>query len=342
VTEAPILVSRSTASPRIVSGTVSWRRPDGRRTLQLVLATIWLLDGLLQMQAVFFTRAFGAQMIAPGAVGNPSLIARPIDWSGQTIAQHAVITNAIFALVQVLLGLGIAWRPTVKLTLAASIAWSLGVWWIGEGLGGVLNGQANPVNGAPGAVILYALLAVLLWPSDNGDRRSSFIAARAVGQTIAKGLWLVLWGSLSYFAVLGSNRSSQGLHDLVIGQIEGEPGWIAWLDRGAAGVVDHRGLGYMVIVALLLAIVGVGVYLPQGVSNAILCAAIVISLAFWVVGQDLGGLFTNGATDVDGGPLLILLCLAYWKAPRHPSGVASAEDSASESERSLRCRARAG
>jgi hypothetical protein len=329
VAETSTLVTRSTTSLQIVSGTVSWRRPDGRRTLQLVLATIWLLDGILQMQAVFFTRAFGTQMIAPGAVGNPSLIARPINWSGQTIAHHAVITNAIFALIQVLLGLGIAWRPTVKLTLAASIVWSLGVWWIGEGLGGVLSGEANPVNGAPGAVILYGLLAVLLWPSDNADRRSSFIAGRAVGPTIAKGLWLVLWGSLSYFAVLGANRSSQGLHDLVIGQIDGEPRWIAWLDRGAAGAVDQRGLGFMVGIALLLAIVAVGAYLPKGATNAILCVAIVLSLAFWVVGQDLGGLFTNGATDVDSGPLLILLCLAYWNAPLTPSDGVSAEDPAS-------------
>ena len=61
----------------------------------------------------------------------------------------------------------------MRLALAASIAWSIGVWWFGEGFGGVLSGAASPLNGAPGAVILYALLAVLLWPADREAGRPS-------------------------------------------------------------------------------------------------------------------------------------------------------------------------
>ena len=84
-----------------------------------------------------------------------------------------MLLNAVFATIQVLLGIGIAWRPTVRVALAASVAWSLGVWWFGEGLGMVLTGDVSPVNGAPGAVILYALLAVLLWPADRGSPASA-------------------------------------------------------------------------------------------------------------------------------------------------------------------------
>jgi len=36
------------------------------------------------------------------------------------------------------------------------VAWALGVWWFGEGLGGVLAGTASPVSGAPGPVLLGA------------------------------------------------------------------------------------------------------------------------------------------------------------------------------------------
>jgi hypothetical protein len=284
----------------------------------LVLATIWLLDGLLQLQGFFFTRSFATQMIAPGAQGNPSVIARPITWSGLTIGHHAVITNLAFALLQVGLGLGIAWRPTVKVALGASIAWSIGVWWIGEGLGGVLSGAADPVNGAPGAVIIYALLAVLLWPRHRPGPAPSFVAAGAVGEPVAKGLWLVLWGSLSYFAVNGANRSSQGLHDLIDGMTAGEPGWLTSLNRQAATVVDHRGLVTMTVLAVVSALVAVGVYLPPGAGNATLVVAVVISLLWWVVGEDLGQLLTNGATDVNTGPLLILLALAYWRHRRPP------------------------
>ncbi len=296
----------------------AWTRPDGRRSLQLVLATVWLIDGVLQMQAFFFTKAFGTRMITAVSAGNPSIVARSINWSGQTIGHHAVGTDATFAFIQVALGLGIAWRPTLKVALAASVAWSVAVWWVGEGLGGVLNGSATPVTGAPGAVIVYGLLAVLLWPSDRRGTTPSFIAARAVGPTVAKALWLVLWGSLSYFAVLGPNRSPTGLHDLILGQAGGEPGWVAWIDRHSASMVDHQGLVASVVVAVLLAVVAIGVYLPPSVANATLVLAIAVNLCLWVVGQDFGALFTKTATDVSSAPLLILLSLAYWNTPSDP------------------------
>jgi hypothetical protein len=39
------------------------------------------------------------------------------------------------------------------------------VWWLGEGLGGIFTGLASPLTGGPGAAVLYALLAVLIWPA---------------------------------------------------------------------------------------------------------------------------------------------------------------------------------
>lgn len=280
-----------------------------------MLATIWLLDGVLQLQAYFFTKAFGTQFIPMNASGNPYAIARPITWSAAVIAHHAVPADSIFALVQVVIGLGIAWRPTLKLALAGSIAWAVGVWWVGEGLGGVLSGAANPVNGAPGAVIIYALLAVLLWPSDRQGSRSPFIAARALGAPVANALWLVLWGSLSYFAVLGANRSRQGLHDLITALSSGEPAWLASIDLHVASLVDHKGFAIAVVLALLLAVIAVGVYLSASVTNGVLLLAIGLSLVFWVVGENFGMLFTRGGTDVNSGPLLVLLSAAYWRRP---------------------------
>jgi hypothetical protein len=226
--------------------------------------------------------------------------------------------------------MAIAWRPTVKVGLAVSIAWAVGVWWVGEGLGGVLNGTANPVNGAPGAVILYALLAVLLWPSDRAGRKVSFIAARTVGTPVAKGLWLVLWGSLSYFAVLGANRSSRGLHNLINAESNGEPGWVAWTDHHAASVVDHNGVAVTAALAVLLLVVALGTYLPRLFANATVALAAVLGLTFWVVGENFGSLFTNGATDVNSGPLLVLLAVAYWRWPT------SADPTSTDSAISLR------
>src|ERR1700732_3195202 len=89
------------------------KSPDARRAFQLVLAGIWLLDAVLQYQSFMFTKAFG-QMLAGTAAGNPSVIARPITWDANLVEHHLVLVNTIFATIQLLLGLGIACRPTVR------------------------------------------------------------------------------------------------------------------------------------------------------------------------------------------------------------------------------------
>jgi hypothetical protein len=124
-----------------------------RRQLQLALAVLWLLDGVLQFQPTMFGRAF-PRMLSATAQGNPAFVATPVTWGATLIAHHETALNAVFAATQLALGLGIALRPTLKLALAASIAWSLSVWWLGEALGAVLTGTATPGSGAPGAAVL--------------------------------------------------------------------------------------------------------------------------------------------------------------------------------------------
>jgi len=300
--------------------------PDVRRLLQLGLAGIWLLDALLQYQAFMFTKGF-SDMLAGTASGNPGIVARPITWDAALVGHHLVLLNTIFATIQLLLGIGIAWRPTLRVALAASIAWSLGVWWFGEGLGMVLTGDASPVNGAPGAVILYALLAVLLWPSDRGSPASPapFTAARAVGAPVARTLWLVLWLSLAYLALLPGNRTPQALNGMIAGMESGEPGWLAALDRGAASLVAHQGLAASIVLAIALVIIAVGVYLPAPAARGTLVLAIVVAAVIWVFGEAFGAIMAGGATDVNSGPLLALLALTYWPA-RAPGRAAPAHE----------------
>jgi hypothetical protein len=284
---------------------------------------------MLQYQSFMFTKAFG-QMLAGTAGGNPSVVARPITWDATLVEHHLVLLNTIFATIQLLLGLGIAFRPTLRLALAASIAWSLGVWWFGEGLGGVLNGTASPVNGAPGAVILYALLAVLLWPADRPAAApfaaapfiaAPFTAARAVGARVARALWLVLWASLAWFALTPANRAPQALNAMIAGLESGEPGWLSDIDKGAASLLAHQGLAASIGLATALAAIAVGVYLPRPATRAAVLLAIVVAFVIWIAGQDFGGILAGGATDPDSGLLLVLVALAYW-----PSGAGRGAD----------------
>jgi hypothetical protein len=285
---------------------------DPRRKLQLGLGVFWLLDGFLQLQPFMFGRGF-PRMLAGNASGNPAFVARPITWSAGFIDHHLVMLNAVFALIQLALGLGVAWRPTVKLALGASVPWALGVWWVGEGLGGVLAGNASPVDGAPGAVFLYALLAVLLWPADRAPT-ASFAAARAVGPRIARALWLVVWASMAVFAVLPASRAPQAIAGMIARTVPGQPGWLAFLDAHAASALRGQGLLASIVLAAVLFSVAAGVFLPARAVRVTVVLAIVIAAVLWLA-QGLGGIFTGAGTDPDTGPLLALLALAFWPHP---------------------------
>lgn len=291
---------------------------DTRRALQLSLAGLWLLDGILQLQPFMFTKDFAQQMLGPTAQGNPGVVAGPITSIAHLVAQHSVAANAAFAVAQLLLGLGIAWRPTVKAALAASIVWALAVWWLGEGLGGVLTGSAGPVAGGPGAAFLYAVLAVLLWPAREAApaARRWFVAAGKLGATPARLVWFVLWAALAGFAVDGTNRSAQGLHDILADSADGQPAWLAAIGNHAATLVAHRGLAISIGLAVVLAAIAVGVFGSTAVARTTVVVAAVLGVVIWVAAQALGGMFGGQGTDPNSGPLLVVVALAYWPLAR--------------------------
>ena len=322
------MTAQPVAAPAAAARSGAWAPPDARRWLQLGLAVLWVLDGVLQGQSFMFTKAFG-QMLAGSSGGNPAFVADPVRWAAAIIAHSPVTTNAAFATIQLALGLGIAWRPAVRVALAASVAWAVAVWWLGEGLGGVLSGSASPVTGAPGAVILYALLAVLIWPASSPAGPGPFVAARPLGVAAARSMWVVLWGSLAYFSVTAASRTAQGLHDMIAGLAGGEPGWLAAVDRGVAGVLARHGLPASIALAVILAAIAAGIFLPARGARVAVALAVAVALVIWVVGQDLGEVLAGNATDVNSGPLLALIALAYWPlrrpVPAGPPGRAAEE-----------------
>ncbi len=282
---------------------------DARRKLQLALGALWLLDGILQVQPSMFTKAFPG-MLAGTSAGNPAFVAGPVNWSAALITHHLVVLNAVFATIQVALGLGIAWRPMVRLALAASVLWSLAVWFLGEGLGGVLAGTASLTDGAPGAVILYALLAVLLWPA---QRPARFIAARPMGEKPALILWAVLWASMAFFALQPDARSPHGLGDQIKDLAGGQPAWVTWPVTHLASLLSGQGQLTAILLAAAFAVTALGVWGRATAARAAILLALALAAFLWLA-QGLGGLFTGGSTDPNSGPLLVLLALAYWPA----------------------------
>ncbi len=285
---------------------------DLQRTALLVLATVWLLDAVLQLQPYMFTPgpAGLSGMLRGTATGNPTWIAHTITWNASIVDRQPVLTNTIFVGIQFLIGFGIVWRRTCRAALGLSIAWSLAVWWFGEGLGATFGGRATTFGGGPGGVLFYALLAVLLWPTDGADE--PFVAARTVGAPAAKAIWAAVWSILAIFSIVGSGRSPQALHDLVADLVGGEPGWLVHLDRSTESLLLQHGAACAILLAAVCAVVAVGVYLPPPAVNATLLLAMLAFSVIWVTTQNFGGILAGGATDPNSAPLLILLAVLYW------------------------------
>jgi hypothetical protein len=287
-----------------------------RRALQITLGVIWLLDAALQYQPYMFSKGFVSQVIQGTADGNPAIIADPITWSAGLMMHHIALYNALFATIQLFLALGLLWRRTVKAALAASIAWAIAVWWLGEGLGGVLTGTASPFTGAPGAVILYVLVALLAWPSPAADTRGSSIATTGrLGAIAPRVLWAALWGSLAYLALQPANSSPGALETMLTGMKDGEPGWISSMDGALAHALAHLGTQVSVTIAVLCALAGATVALGRFTRLGVLIAAI-IGAVIWLA-EDFGAIFTGQGTDPNSGLLLIVAAATFW-----PSAVA--------------------
>jgi hypothetical protein len=282
----------------------------GRRGLQLCLGLIWLLDAALQYQPFMFGRAFVTKIIEPAAAGNPHWVTSPVTWASQVMLHHMAAFNAAFASVQLLIAAGLLFRRTVKPALALSVMWAVQVWWFGESLGGILTGS-TPLAGVPGAVLLYALIAVLLWPTDRipSGRPTSAATASPVGATAAKLAWLVLWGSFAYYLLLPANRAPDAISAL-LAHTDGQPGWITAMMNGLSRAADHRSFAIAIVLAVLCAGVA-SAALARPLLRPALVLAIALGLLFWIA-EGLGGIFTGHGTDPNSGLLLIVLAACFW------------------------------
>ena len=274
---------------------------DSTRAIQTVLGLLWLLDGGLQFQPFMYGKGF-IQMLTGMAAGQPGWLHDSVIWGAHFLQRDPSVWNTLFALTQVLIGLGLLFRRTVKPALAASFGWVLVVWWFGEAFGMLFKTMASPLTGAPGAVLLYAVIGAIVWP---GQRPGGLLGVRG-----ARTAWAALWLVLAWLW-LGAPSSSA---NAITGAIDAAPSGMSWLStvqdwvaRGAKG----NGLPIVLVLALASAAIAIAVA-ANWRPRPFLALAIVLNLAYWVLGQGLGGIFQGGATDPNVGPLLVLLAIALY------------------------------
>jgi hypothetical protein len=287
--------------------------------VQHVLGVFWIIDALLALQPTNFTSKLVSGTILGNAENQPEPILGSIVHVAHLIGPYPIELNVAIIVVQLGIGVALLMQRNAKAVLAFSVVWALGVWWIGEGLGGTFSGEATLLVGAPGPALLYALLALVAWPRHQPGASTTVAGAGALGERITRDAWAFLWvgGSLLrvapfWFAPVYALRA-----DLQLGLNE-EPHWIFNLNEALTRAAARAGLPLVIAMALLEATIGIGVFTRW--RREFLTVGMVLGAVYWCVGQQFAGLFSGAATDIGTGPLIILLAWTLWPISSARSG----------------------
>jgi hypothetical protein len=272
-----------------------------RRDLEVALGVLWLIDAALQTQSFMFTRGFATHVIAPAGQGQPGFVADPVHWASTVIAAHPVVWNLPFVAIQLLIGVVVIVPRTARIGLAASIAWGLGVWYFGEGLSGLASGHASLITGAPGGGLLLAVMAAAAWP--RGD------AAREGPAPWLPYAWAALWVGGAIFQALPGQNIGRAVGSALTGGADGAPGWLASLEKSAGAWAAHNGPLVVTLLVAVEVLIGIGA-LERATRIPAVTLGLALTLVFWVLGQDLGALYSGQATDPNAGPVLAVMAVA--------------------------------
>jgi hypothetical protein len=302
----------------VISGTAAApaRLRITRRGIQIALGLLWLLDGLLQFQPAMLTPKFAVKVIAPAGAGEPGFIAGPVGELVRIVLYQPVIIDVAFGLIQLALGAGILYARTARRALAASVAWALLVWYLGEGLGGLAGGSSSLLTGAPGAALLYAVLALAAWPGRDGagaaDGPPRWTAAA----------WAALWLGAAVLQLLPGRDTNASIAMSLAMNASGAPSWFAPIGAHLAALVPGSGVSIVVDLVVLQAFAGVGALGASRVRLAAVTVGCGLSLVYWVAGQGMGQPWSGLATDPGTAPLVVLLGFAVLGAApwRRPAG----------------------
>lgn len=286
-----------------------------QKLLRQIVGLLWLSVGLLQLQPQMFTMNMVNGVMKPMVQGQPAAIAANLNWIITVTTDHLVLINLMIALVQIILGILFLTGVWVRATVIASIIWALVVWYGGEGMSMLLTGQAGVLTGAPGAVLLYPLLGLLIYPrteeTENGlIRRSTF-------RWFLAGFWFLAallqlqpywWGSGQISQTLSGLVGMGGLNGFLVDPIL----------QGLSSATATAEIPTNIV--LIVVFLGLGVALSiikEEHVRPVLIASIVVSLVIWWGSEAFGMIFTGMATDFNSGLLLVIMALACWPRVQH-------------------------
>lgn len=294
-----------------------------RKVLQRILGVLWLFDGLLQLQPQMFTINMVNGVMKPMLQGQPGLIEANLQFIVAQTTLHLTAVNVLITVVQLLLGLAFLFFPArwIKPVVIVSIIWALIVWYGGEGMSMLLTGQASILTGAPGAVLFYPLLGLVIWPRpDVADPK-----AKDEGLLSRKSLRWVLAGFWIFAALLQlqPNWWQSGQISQTIGAAVGQGGLNTLLVDPVLQQISNATINLEVPLNIILIIV----FLALGIALVVveesrirpyLIASLLLSIIFWYLTEGFGMILTGMATDFNSGLLLVVITLACWPSLARP------------------------
>ena len=291
------------------------RRLHRARIVQIALGCVWIVDALLQFQPRMFGQELVKQMMLPMAQGQPAPVAWSITQLAHFIRPDVGVWNFLFGLIQLCIGLGMLFRRTVKPAIVAMVVWAFGVWWFGEGFGMLLTGTASPLTGAPGAVLLYPLIGLLVWPTGAPEEdvapgiASSAAASGPFGATTALLAWSGYWVLSAALWLFPANRAAGSISSTLVSASSGQPSWYAHFETSLANTLPHSGSVVPWLLAMVSLAIGVGPWLSRR-PTAFLVSGVLVQGTYWATGMAFGGILTGMGTDPNIAPLVALLAFA--------------------------------
>jgi hypothetical protein len=166
-------------------GLIAW--PNGRpggllgvTGTKLTWAGLWVLMGALWLLAVS-SSADATRSLINAAPSGMSWLSTTQDWAANAATGNGLIIALALTFLSFAIGIAVAvdWHP--RTFLAASIVLNLAYWVLGQGFGGIFEGDATDPNSGPLFILLaYAIYTLL--PFDGGAIQSVRQTA-AVGET---------------------------------------------------------------------------------------------------------------------------------------------------------------
>jgi len=271
----------------------------------VALGALWLLDAALQARPSMFSPLYPTRTLAQSVMGAPSWERHLILAGIHPFAAHWDRWNLAAVLLQAAIGLALVTGRHVRTALGVSFLWAMVVWLLGEGLGMLPTGFALMAAGAPGPAVLLVAAGGLAWPrAERSD----------VSRRAWTGVWVALWAGMTALSVPWVYPAREMLTSNLSESAQGQPGPLVHLADGAARLVAADPVAAAWMLALVQLAVVSGWLLDHRHPRSWLGLAIVVTGAYWVVGQCLGGMLAGNGTDPGSAPLVVLLALAAWPA----------------------------